>query len=198
MTQDHRPLAVDADGYVWRINDNGSHSMARTNPGNSPTPQPLSIHVPVEQVRAVAQALREKARATEAEGVSSGNRFLRGRAVGEAASAYAIEVTLPPGSEGGSPVAPVLGGTRDQLADTRRRVAAVVARRWLADGLNSEVDGDALVRDLAAEVERIATERAADALEQAADGVPRWSSAVIAKWLRDRAAALRAATETPR
>lgn len=46
MTQDHRPLAVDADGYVWRINDDGSHSMARTNPDNSPTPEPLTVYVP--------------------------------------------------------------------------------------------------------------------------------------------------------
>lgn len=44
---DTRSLAVDADGYVWRINEDGSHSMARTNPDNSTTPLPLTYYVPV-------------------------------------------------------------------------------------------------------------------------------------------------------
>lgn len=46
MIMDNRPLAVDADGCVWRINDGGSLSMARTNPDNSPTPEPLTVYVP--------------------------------------------------------------------------------------------------------------------------------------------------------
>lgn len=46
MSTDNRPIAVDADGYVWRINEDGSHSMARTNPDNSPTPKPLTVYAP--------------------------------------------------------------------------------------------------------------------------------------------------------
>lgn len=44
---DERPhLAVDANGYVWHVY--GEHwSMARTNPDNSPVPQPVTYYVPV-------------------------------------------------------------------------------------------------------------------------------------------------------
>lgn len=44
MTNDR--LAVDAEGYVWRVY--GDHwSMARTNPDNSPVPQPVTYYAPV-------------------------------------------------------------------------------------------------------------------------------------------------------
>lgn len=97
-----------------------------------------------------------------------------------------------------------------------QRIAAVVARRWAADGHNAEVDANALVIDLVAEVNAIAAERAAEVLEQAAtwlDGDPdkggapyitesnavlfphRLDIAEVVTWasesLRDRASAIR-------
>lgn len=39
-------LAVDADGFVWQVNDDGM-SMARTNPDNVPTPKPVTFYAPV-------------------------------------------------------------------------------------------------------------------------------------------------------
>ncbi len=37
-------LAVDADGCVWWVHADGSHSMVRTNPDNNPTPLPLTFY----------------------------------------------------------------------------------------------------------------------------------------------------------
>lgn len=40
-------LAVDADGYVWRVY--GDHwSMARTNPDNSRVPHPVTYYAPIQ------------------------------------------------------------------------------------------------------------------------------------------------------
>lgn len=50
------PLFLDAKGYVWRDNGDGSISMARTNPDNSVTPEPWRYLVPQEQVAALREA----------------------------------------------------------------------------------------------------------------------------------------------
>lgn len=39
-------LAIDADGYVWRVYNDGRWSMARINPDNSPIPQPVTYYEP--------------------------------------------------------------------------------------------------------------------------------------------------------
>lgn len=39
-------LAVDAEGYVWWHLEEGHWSMARTNPDNSPIPQPVTYYEP--------------------------------------------------------------------------------------------------------------------------------------------------------
>lgn len=41
-------LAVDADGFVWYVLDNGMFSMARINPDNSPIPHPVTYFDPAE------------------------------------------------------------------------------------------------------------------------------------------------------
>lgn len=40
-------LAVDANGFVWWAHEDGSWSMARTNPDNKPVPQPVTYYAPV-------------------------------------------------------------------------------------------------------------------------------------------------------
>lgn len=46
-------LAVDANGYVWRVH--GDHwSMARTNPDNSPVPHPVTYYVPIQEASEVS------------------------------------------------------------------------------------------------------------------------------------------------
>lgn len=42
-------LAVDADGYVWWVHADGTHSMARTNLDNNPTPMPFTFYAPVSE-----------------------------------------------------------------------------------------------------------------------------------------------------
>jgi len=49
---------------------------------------------------------------------------------------------------------------------------------------------DRAVTELLSRVEKYATDRAAAELRAAADDIPRFSPAIIAKWLRDRSAAL--------
>lgn len=39
-------LAVDANGFCWRVFADGTWSMARINPDNSPVPQPVTYYVP--------------------------------------------------------------------------------------------------------------------------------------------------------
>lgn len=36
-------IAVDADGYCWRVFDDGTWSMCPTNPDNSPVPTPVTF-----------------------------------------------------------------------------------------------------------------------------------------------------------
>lgn len=48
MTKPSR-LAVDAEGYVWRVYDDGMWSMARINPGNQMTPRPVTFYVPATE-----------------------------------------------------------------------------------------------------------------------------------------------------
>ena len=43
---DEMKLAVDADGFCWRVFEDGTWSMARTNPDNSPIPQPVTYYTP--------------------------------------------------------------------------------------------------------------------------------------------------------
>jgi len=38
-------VAEDADGYWWRVFDDGTWSMCPTNPDNSPIPQPVTFYV---------------------------------------------------------------------------------------------------------------------------------------------------------
>lgn len=40
------PLFLDAKNYVWRDNGDGTSSMARTNPDNSPIPEPRTYLIP--------------------------------------------------------------------------------------------------------------------------------------------------------
>lgn len=39
-------VAVDADGYWWRVFDDGTWSMCPTNPDNTPIPEPVTYYVP--------------------------------------------------------------------------------------------------------------------------------------------------------
>ena len=39
------PFFLDADGFMWRDNQDGSISMARTNPANTDTPEPFAYLV---------------------------------------------------------------------------------------------------------------------------------------------------------
>lgn len=50
MRHDVRPpkLAVDANGFVWRVYDGGYWSMAPINPDNTPVPGPITFYEPVE------------------------------------------------------------------------------------------------------------------------------------------------------
>lgn len=54
-------LAVDADGYCWRVFEDG-WSMAPNNPDNEPIPQPVTFYVPfdggeLDEAMAAAAAL---------------------------------------------------------------------------------------------------------------------------------------------
>lgn len=52
-------LAVDADGFVWWHHADGTWSMARTNPDNSPIPQPVTYFVPTEEMADLRAELLE-------------------------------------------------------------------------------------------------------------------------------------------
>lgn len=41
-------MVVDAEGFCWRVFQDGSWSMALTNPANEPVPQPVTTYVPEE------------------------------------------------------------------------------------------------------------------------------------------------------
>lgn len=57
--QQARRLAVDAAGYGWWWNDDGSWSMIRTNPDNSPIPRPVTFYVPAERAASELDAVAE-------------------------------------------------------------------------------------------------------------------------------------------
>ena len=44
-------LAVDANGFVWRVYDDGAWSMAPVNPDNSPVPEPVTFYEPATEDR---------------------------------------------------------------------------------------------------------------------------------------------------
>lgn len=37
-------IAIDANGFGWRVWDDGTWSMVPTNPDNSPIPQPVTFY----------------------------------------------------------------------------------------------------------------------------------------------------------
>ncbi len=48
-------LAVDADGFVWRVWYDEEHwSMAPSNPDNKPVPGPMTYYMPVKTDRTIA------------------------------------------------------------------------------------------------------------------------------------------------
>lgn len=54
-------IAVDADGYGWRVWDGEDHwSMVPTNPNNNPIPEPVKWFVPEDRVHRVATALQNE------------------------------------------------------------------------------------------------------------------------------------------
>jgi hypothetical protein len=42
-------LAVDAEGYVWRVYPDGTWSMAPVDPGNRMVPRPVTFYVPAAE-----------------------------------------------------------------------------------------------------------------------------------------------------
>jgi hypothetical protein len=49
-------LAVDAEGYCWRVFPDGTWSMARINPDNSPIPQPVTHFEPLDRLMRAREA----------------------------------------------------------------------------------------------------------------------------------------------
>lgn len=44
MTKNDRRLAVDADGFVWWVDENDNWSMVRINPDANPIPHPVTYY----------------------------------------------------------------------------------------------------------------------------------------------------------